>query len=523
MSGHNGPDSFVSLYSWQQECLKAWDKNDRRGIVHVATGAGKTVMALEAIRRFRLEHGNARVRIVVPTIALAQQWQSSLLKTAESGMDCPGFFGGGKREDFNRPIMIYVINSARDHLTDHMERSFSLGQPSLLICDECHHYQSKENRKIFDYCLPSFYRKEDFACLGLSATPFGTANDEVLIRALGPEIYSYGFEKAAADGIVSPFTVLQTASAFYPDERQRYEEISQELIILWSRLIKKYPWLKEIKGNTFFRELKRLAGEAEMNPSDPAVAFLLKTWERKEVSNQARTRLQCALGILQSLPVGTRTIIFCERISQAEDMLTLLRRTAVSSGVIYHSKMNTEARRRSLEAFRWKQAYVLIACRALDEGIDVPDAEVAIVLSSTSVTRQRIQRLGRILRKAPGKTAACLYYIYLPESTDDRVYLPGFSDVPCASLRYDPEDKSFSSELYEYAARKVLEEEKDLNEAQRQELRRCLLEGLPRADYLLGRDELQRKKGDSIHDRNYWKAMRRINRLFIDKPAGDAV
>ena len=143
----------MKLYAWQQECLKAWEENGCRGIVNVVTGAGKTVLALEAIRRFRKKHENARIRIVVPTIPLAQQWQSALLQEAESEADRPGFFGAGRRDSQDRPLMIYIINSARDHLPGHMEQAFALGQPVLLVCDECHHYQSRENRRIRRYPL----------------------------------------------------------------------------------------------------------------------------------------------------------------------------------------------------------------------------------------------------------------------------------------------------------------------------------------------------------------------------------
>ncbi len=504
----------MKLYRWQQECLKAWEENRRRGIAHVVTGAGKTVLALEAIRRFRERYENARVRIVVPTIPLAYQWQSALLREAESEKDRPGFYGAGRRDTWDRPIMIYIINSARDSLAGHMEQSFSLGQPVLLICDECHHYQSRENRKIFQFTIPPFYPEEQYACMGLSATPFGTAHDEVLIRELGKEIYRYGFEEAAGDGIISPFTVVETAATFLSEERKRYQELCQELKMLWARLLKAYPYLKGMEEKAFQIELNRLAQEAGMDPADPAVKFLLKTWERKEVSNLAKTRLQCALAIIQALPGDARIILFCERISQAEDMLSLLRRKIGSIGTIYHSEMSREARERSLEDFRTNRARVLISCRALDEGIDVPDATVGIVLSSSSVIRQRVQRLGRILRKAPGKTAACLYYIYLPESTDDRVFLKGLRDTPWISLRYNAEEKAFSNELYEYAARQVLEESGKLTAEQQRELRRCLLEGLARADYLLPAEELRKRKGRSIHEQNYWKAMRRIGGLF---------
>lgn len=509
----------MKLYAWQQECLKAWEENGCRGIAHVVTGAGKTVLALEAIRRFRERYGYGRIKIVVPTIPLAQQWQSALLQAAEKEEDRPGFFGAGRRDTWNRPLMIYIINSAREHLSGHIEQAFALGQPVLLICDECHHYQSQENRKIFCFKIPPFFPEKQYACLGLSATPFETAHDDVLIRGLGPEIYRYGFAEASADGIVSPFTILETAASFLPEEREKYQELSRELTILWGKMVRQYPWLKGMEERAFQIELNRLAQAAEMDPSDPAVAFLLKTWERKEASNLAQTRIRCALDIIRQLPAGTRAILFCERISQAKDMLALLRRKMGNIGVIYHSEMSREARIRSLQVFRDNQARILISCRALDEGIDVPDAGVSIVLSSSSVSRQRIQRLGRVLRRAPGKTAACLYYIYLPESTDDRVYLPGMNGLSCVHLQYDAGEGTFSNELYEYAGRKLLHEAEQMNEAQQKELRRCLLEGLPRADYMMTPEDLADRAEDTVHEANYRKTMRKMSRLFCQDKA----
>ena len=274
----------MKLYTWQQECLKAWEGNGCRGIVNVVTGAGKTVLALEAIRRFRRKHGNARIRIVVPTIPLAQQWQSALLQEAETEEDRPGFFGAGRRDGWDRLLMIYIINSARDHLPGHMEQAFALGQPVLLICDECHHYQSRENRKIFGFQIPAFYPSDQYACLGLSATPFGTAHDEVLIRGLGKEIYRYGFAEASADGIVSTFTVMETAATFLPEERRRYQELTQELTIHWSRLLQAYPWLKGMEEKTFQIELRRLAQAAGMDPSDPAVISFDQTYQPEKMT-----------------------------------------------------------------------------------------------------------------------------------------------------------------------------------------------------------------------------------------------
>ena len=87
----------------------------------------------------------------------------------------------------------------------------------------------------------------------------------------------------------------------------------------------------------------------------------------------------------------------------------------------YHSKLSGPLRRRNLQMFRKGMVDVLLTCRALDEGMNVPEAEVGIIASSTSSTRQRIQRLGRVLRPAPGKDSAKIYTLFITDKEEQRL------------------------------------------------------------------------------------------------------
>jgi hypothetical protein len=168
--------------------------------------------------------------------------------------------------------------------------------------------------------------------------------------------------------------------------------------------------------------------------------------------------------------------------------------------------------------FRDGSLRILVSCRCLDEGIDVPDANIGIVLSSSAVERQRIQRLGRVIRRSPGKDAACLYYFYIRESSDNRAFLPDFHGHRCFDLRYWTEDRDFSNDLYEYASAELIRAAKEggMDASALGELRLCLMKGLPRADYLLAPEAQQKniREAGSIRERNYWKAMRRIGAYF---------
>lgn len=508
----------MKLYTWQQDCLKAWEANRCRGIAHVVTGAGKTFLALNAMDLFLAYYPDARIRIVVPTIALAQQWQTALLHHAKDPAFRPGFFGGGARDPADRRVTIYIVNSARDSLARHVRRDISLGRHVLLVCDECHHYQSPVNRRIFSFIDASVAEGEQYAALGLSATPLGTARDDILIKALGPVIYRYDTDAAVGDGIVSPFSVGEVAVSFLPAEKKKYRELSLELMLLLKKLLAAHPELERLSSGAFMKAVTKLAHAANMDPENPAVLFLLTSWKRKELSVLADSRILCGLTLIEQLPARDRIIVFCERIAQAEHFARSVRKRYGNICSVYHSDLSADARSRNMSDFRESRVRILIACRCLDEGLDVPDASVGIVLSSSAVARQRIQRLGRILRRSDGKHAASLYYLYIQESAEDSAFLPGLNAGKTFNLRFDSQDRDFENELFVYAAMDLMRkaDEEGMSAAQKKELRACLVEGLSRADYLLDPAVQQSlaRSAPSRHLRNYWRTMRKIGSAF---------
>lgn len=508
----------MELYRWQKQCLSAWEENGRRGIVHVVTGAGKTTFALAAMDSMLQRFPEVRVKVVVPTVALAQQWKTAFLSHAPEEALRPGFFGGGLRDDPARQVMIYILNSARDSLATHIRRELALRRHVLLICDECHHCQSPQNRRIFDFLTPEVAAGGLYASLGLSATPFGTENDEILTRSLGREIYRYDFEDAAGEGVVSAFHICEVSAPFSAEEGDLYAALTLELFQLLQALRKAHPGLDGLPKERFLRAVSALARRAGMDSDDPAVAFLLKAYERKEVSVLASARVRCGLALLERLTPENRVLVFCERIEQARQFAAAVRRNMGEACGLYHSRMSAQARERCMEDFRRRQSRILVACRCLDEGIDVPEANIGLVLSGSAVERQRIQRLGRLIRNAPGKDGACLYYIYIRGSADDAAFLPRLDGRARLALRYYPAENSFSHDVYERAAAGVLERgrQRGLRTAQLLELRRCLNEGLVRTDFLLSPEALRQRiaAAESLHEKNYWQTMRSLSRAL---------
>ena len=517
----------VTLYRWQSDCLQEWERNHYRGIVQAVTGAGKTTLAISAIQRLRDRFDHLKVRVVVPTIPLAQQWKQALLRAASSPAERPGFFGGGQRDSADRDILVYVINSARDSLSRHLRADLALGYRVLVIYDECHHYQSKENQRIFE-----FLQRDDgfvsagetsttataaYFSLGLSATPFGTGDDAVLLQGIGPLIYRYDLSAAVRDGVISPFSACQVAVSFTSEELEAYNDLSFRLSLLLPRLLERYPELKALDTSDFLRTLTRLSRKEE-SPSGLATAYLSLLYQRKEISVLASDRNRCCLDLLSRLSGDDKIIIFCERISQADALTLQIRRTCGPVCSVYHSKLTTEARSRILRSFHNGEIRILVTCRALDEGIDVPDANIGIVLSGSAVRRQRIQRLGRVIRRAEGKDAACLYYFYIRQSLDDSAFLRGLENCPTFDLRYDQKEHQFSHDLYEYAARQLLAEagRRHASPASLRELRLCCDEGLEKADFLLEPDLQERNRAgvSTQHLRNYWTVMKSLGTIM---------
>lgn len=508
----------MKLYRWQEECLEKWKENNYRGIVNAVTGSGKTTLALAAIRRLQQEQPELRVKVIVPTIPIADQWMRAISQSSENGSTIAGFYGGGRKDDTSSRMLVYIVNSARTALTSHIRKEFALNHPVLLICDECHHYQSTENRRIFDFqkdfsAHPEF--ESYYSCLGLSATPFQTNDDFFLKQSLGDEFYTYDLSAALEHKIVSPFRVGHTAVSFLKEERNEYLRLSNQLSLTLSRLYATHPYLKEMDKRQFFKTLTKAAKQADMDPEDPMVSFLLTAYQRKEVSVLAVSRLLCCIDLIRRLPPKAKIIVFCERIPQAEQLHQMICRKFAASSSLYHSKLTQESRKRVLDAFQTGASRILVSCKCLDEGVDVPDADVGIVISSSSVPRQRIQRLGRILRRSPQKDSAILYYLYVKESADETVYLDEFAQSQMFDLRYYPEEKSFSNDLYEYAARNILDSLKTTarDPAVLKEFRTCIEEGIVRADYLSESSTLlsHYKSASSKHEKNYWMVMKAIH------------
>lgn len=364
-------------YQHQLEALAAWKQAGRCGVVVLPTAAGKTYLAqlaMQATPRSTL--------IVVPTLDLMHQWYAHLV-AAFPDVEV-GLLGGGSRD--RTPILVATYDSAAIHAE-------ALGNRyALIVFDECHHLPTDFYRVIAEYAIAP-YR------LGLSATPERSDGKHCDLNILiGPEIYRKTAEELAGAALAN-HEIVQIKVKLSKLERDRYNQLIKT----------RNDFLREanislgsIHGWQLFVQAsaRSSAGRQAMKNHQEARKIALGT--------EGKLRILADL-LAQHYP--DRTLIFTAdnatvyRISQDFLIPALTHQTPVKE------------RHEILTRFRTGEYKAIIASHVLNEGVDVPDARVAILLSGTGSQREYIQRLGRVLRKGKDKDKVAILYEVVAEDT----------------------------------------------------------------------------------------------------------
>jgi len=513
------------MFKWQEECLDIWFGNDCRGIINVVTGAGKTVFALGAIARLENMLANdtgliLKVKIIVPKVFLANQWNHVLKEDLGVSKDDIGIFSGARKDPYHRKFMIYVVNSARYTLSQHIAEDYQNKNPILLIADECHHYGSEENAHIFDFVskIPEFSSSSRYFSLGLSATPETINFEERIVPVLGPEIYKYGFADALNAKVINNFAIFNIKLNFSHIEYKEYLELSDQITIAVARLRQCCSYLFNQKNTKkFFASLEQLAmSSIEPDLADLAKTFLVISCRRKEVVYRAKSRISCVISLLEQISDTLKVLIFNERIDITNNLYEKLLVLYPNQVGRYHSEMDEDDKRNVLIKYQNSKIRILVACKALDEGLNVPETDVGIIVSSTNSSRQRIQRLGRILRLSKSINVSRLFYLYVGSSNEDQELLADINKemkgiIPMIDLRYDEETGSFYNKDYQVLIDKVLRYacRKAWPPLVIEEIERNLELGKLGCDWWQSEESCKMKirLASTKSERNYWKSI----------------
>lgn len=354
----------IELRGYQQKALENWHRAGNKGVLVLPTAAGKTFIALKAIDILKTQ-----TLIVVPTLDLVDQWRKRV-------RDCLGVESGvvAGGESIIRMVTVSTYDSAYTQAA-HLGNRFM-----FMVFDEVHHLASPGYMQIAEmYIAP--YR------MGLTATY--ERNDQrhrLLPLLVGDQVYSIGVEELTGKHL-APYVYEKLAVELTLEEQQTYDA---KMNIFKNYLFERHIILKSPAD---FQRFIMTTGR------DPrAREALLARNKALKIAVNSEAKLSLLAQKLETFS-DEKVLIF----TLYNDLVYKISRRFLIPAITYQTPK--EERREILSNFESGKYNAVVTSQVLDEGVDVPDASVGLVLGGTGSTREYIQRLGRLLRKKEGKTA----------------------------------------------------------------------------------------------------------------------
>ena len=366
-----------SLSPYQQDALRAFHAFGSRGVCVLPTGSGKTIVAVAA-----LAHARAPTLVLCPTRALLEQWVA-LLGMYYSGPI--GIVGDGARRV--EPVTVMTFESAYRCL-DRYGAHFR-----VLVVDEVHHFSGGIRAEALEMSVAPIR-------LGLTATApeAGSAAEACLRELVGPIVCEMHVDELAGTHLAE-LESMTLRVRLDPDEAVEYARLRRPFLEARRALVRAHPGLD---WESLVRAIAQSsAGRAALAHFQRASA--LASFPRAK-------RASCAQ--LLSRHRGDKCLVFTGSVDDAY-------RVALEHLVpVLSADTGRAERTETLERFRDGRYRTLVSARVLNEGIDVPDARIAIVIAGRLGVREHVQRIGRVLRPAPGKRAL-LYELVTAGTVDD--------------------------------------------------------------------------------------------------------
>ncbi len=356
--------STFKLRDYQKAALDAWTRGGSRGVVVLPTGAGKTILAVKAIETLQCS-----TLVLVPTIVLVEQWRSVLGQAFNMEI---GALGGGN--DDIRPITVSTYDSAS-------LRARKMGNLfECIVFDEVHHLTGPTYRRIADRYLAPFR-------LGLTATlPKEEAYLDVIHELVGPKNYQIGVD-ALAGTHLADYTVKTVNLPLTGYEKEEYDKQFD----IYRDFLRKRG-IKIRSPRDYMSLVKRTGRDPEARR-----AITART-QAMDIAYNSDSKVAYLKSLLMANP-GEKALIF----TRQNKLVYRLSKEMLIPAITH--KTPPEERKEILRRFHSGEYRRVLTSRVLDEGVDVPDASIAIILSGSGSNRQFVQRLGRVLRPGPGKQA----------------------------------------------------------------------------------------------------------------------
>lgn len=355
--------SVPELRPYQDAALCAWELAGQRGTIVLPTGSGKTRVAVAAMARLRVP-----TLCLVPTRALLEQWERTLQAAYAGPLGC---YGDGRRE--LQPVTLATFESAYRWM-GRLGHRFE-----LLVVDEVHHFGCNRRDEALEMSLAG-------ARLGLTATP---ARDPVaserLAQLVGPVVYELAIDDLAGR-FLSAFDVVTLRLELTPRERSAYERDMRRFRPVYVEFRRRVPGGA---GSQFARFARRTdAGRQAVEALWRVQRLLALTDAKRQVT-----------GVLLRRHAAARKLVFTADNTSAYEIARAHLVMPLTCDI------GRGEREEALGRFRNGDLRALVSARVLNEGLDVPEADVAIVVGGSLGQREHVQRVGRLLRPREGKRA----------------------------------------------------------------------------------------------------------------------
>ena len=376
----------VDLRDYQEQAVVRWEESGMRGCVVLPTGAGKTAVGIKAIER-----AGSGALVVVPTIDLMDQWERVIrrhLVAAGGGGLAVGRLGGG-REDL-QAVTVATYDSAYLRAPEVGNRF------KLVVFDEVHHLPAPGYRSIAEQCIAP-YR------LGLTATIEREDRLHGAIPGLvGEVVFRRGSEELSSKRHLARYTIDRRRVSLTPREQEEYEASRARFLACFRKLGFRTESMHNIRRMIMMSNGNRDARDA-----------MLARNRANEIALNSRAKIDELQAIL-SAGRGAKTIIF----TQNNKMVYEISDRFLIPCITYRTAR--EERRDVLDGFKSGRYTAIVTSKVLDEGVDVPDAELGVVVSGTGSGRELIQRLGRLLRPKRGGGEARLVELVATRTGETR-------------------------------------------------------------------------------------------------------
>jgi len=396
-------DFYRDSYGWQKDALAAWLNQKGRGIIVAATGTGKTFVGGSAIEQ-RLKAGKTSV-VIAPTQALVTQWRNELeerfrgkVGSAQTQTDAP-FSNGALIEVFT--------NNLLGHESEVMiNRILTQFPKTLLVADECHHLGSE---KLGQRILK---RKWHYA-LGLTATlERSNGNIDAIKSGIGAICFTYGIADGIRDGSLAEFDLVEYAIKLSPTARIEYDELDEKYKRAITRFRKVHDPERKLTGGQLIAKANAV--------NDPLGGMLLGARNKRRefvASETGKIDALKSLELHKSQP-RPRALLFAETMKMTEAASSAASKGTFLIAAIDHKKSSAD-RDAVLRAFSAGKIAGIAGPKILDEGINLPSADLGIILARTFSSVQMVQRFGRVLRRTQDKHRATIIVMYFKDTFED--------------------------------------------------------------------------------------------------------